>query len=257
VSGATPELQTALSTSSARLVRADPGFALAGFESLAGYLPWLPLPTPSALDEAAKAIDELARSARNGGWTTPDVGMNLRAFGGEPDSIELRVERVRRDVAWARVCVLPAESRAPGVARGVVGARRCVELSAEGPPRSRTEDRGELLRFLLEADRTDEAAGQDPGELGDLSTSSTALRAEVLRRRGNAEGARAIYGAHGYRRTDDEAELALIEADLGNLGAARESLERHRGVEENGWIGLTCLRKESVRAYIEAKGKPK
>jgi hypothetical protein len=256
---ATPELQTRLAASGTRLVRADPGFALLGFEALARYISILPLPAASALEAAGKAIDELARSARSGAWTAPEM-TSSRILGVDPDTLELRIERVRRDVAWAHVCALPAaDPRSPEVARGLESARRCVQLSSDGPPRSRSVDRVELLRFLLEADQVDEAARlEDPGDVDEFAVAITsrALRAEVLRRRGDATGALALYGAHGYRRFDDEAELALIHADLGQLEEARASIERHRDVD-SVWVNLTCLRLERVREYVEAKGKPK
>jgi hypothetical protein len=113
-----------------------------------------------------------------------------------------------------------------------------------------------LVRVLFDLDRADEAV-----DYVALVDEGPALEAELLRRRGDAAGAKARAeaglaagkpGAPRYHEDDLLAALALAELDLGNVEAAAKLVERV-AVAGDMAVAIEGFQPSRLRALVEAR----
>jgi hypothetical protein len=148
----------------------------------------------------------------------------------------------------------------PGAARGhlerALAARRRQLADAIGSPLLATQRDGDaraVLGDLFALGRTDEWEGP-ARELRDASVRD-ALGAEVLRRRGDVSGARALARRAVEEDTtgapDPFAALALVLADDGDIQGARQQLERVSSIEPSTAPVIEAFRLLSIRARLD------
>ena len=122
-----------------------------------------------------------------------------------------------------------------------------VDIEDDVPASARTRDASNLARILIRLGRLDDAVQALPD-----GPDREALRAEVLRRKGDPKGAREVLRPALAARPTPScwAVDALIAADLGEMDRARKSLALLVEVEKEGPL-LDDFRSANVRARIE------